>query len=266
MFAPHTFKTIIVDDEPLARQRVLHLLQQRPDFEVVGACRNGREALELLQQEVPDLLFLDIQMKGMNGFDLLEQMDASTTRPLVIFITAFDEYALKAFDVFAFDYLLKPFKDDRFFQSLERAVQQMEQHRPALFWEKLQQLIGHVSEEVAAPAAPPDLIPVRQARKVRLIDPGNIHYVIGAGYYIELHAGGKRFLLRESMQRFLEKLPANQFLRVHRSAIISMDHLESLQQGSGGEWAALMKDGRLIRVSRTYKPELLRRLGLAGED
>ena len=264
MFAPMIIKTLIVDDEPLARQRIENLLQKRLEFTTIGSCPNGQTALQTIHAQQPDLVFLDIQMKGMTGFDVLEQLEPHGIPPLVIFITAYDKYALKAFDFFAFDYLLKPFKDDRFFQSLDRAYKQIQTNRPDLFLGKLRQLLGHVTEE-KMPITSPDLIPIKQAKKVCLIEPGSIQYILGAGYYIEIYTLEKRYLIRETLQDFYLKLPSNQFQRVHRSAIINLDRMEVLNNG-GGEWSVLMKDGRNIRVSKGYKPELLRRLGLARDQ
>lgn len=247
-------RTLIVDDEALSRQRIRRLLQEFPVIELAGECNNGRDAVQSIRREQPDLVFLDIQMKDMTGFDVLEQLGDDL--PLIIFITAYDQYALRAFDFFAFDYLLKPFKDERFARSVQRALEQLSGPRDDA---PLRELLQYLQ---TAPPPVPRLLPVKSADKIEFVEPADVRYILGAGYYIELYCVEKRHLLRMPLGQMLDQLDPLHFLRIHRSAIINLRFLDSIQHLGLGELEVVMKDGKTLRVSRSYKGDLLERLGV----
>lgn len=253
------FKVLIIDDEALARRRIQKLLPQWEDLQLLGECRNGAEALAAIREKKPDLIFLDIHMKDMTGFEVLSQL-AEDERPLTIFVTAYNQYAIRAFDVFAFDYLLKPFKDDRFVLSVEKAratlldrAQQQQQIA------QLKELIDYLQTNTAATTEAPKLA-LKHGSKVSLVAPADIRYIEASGYYIEVFTQEKRILLRESMQQILEQLDSKIFLRIHRSTIINMQYLAEIQHVGSGDVEVKMKDGKRFRVSKSYRDELFNQL------
>ena len=253
------FKVLIIDDEALARRRIQKLLPQWEDLQLLGECRNGAEALAAIREKKPDLIFLDIHMKDMTGFEVLSQL-AEDERPLTIFVTAYNQYAIRAFDVFAFDYLLKPFKDDRFALSVEKAratlldrAQQQQQIA------QLKELIDYLQTNTAATTEAPKLA-LKHGSKVSLVAPADIRYIEASGYYIEVFTQEKRILLRESMQQILEQLDSKIFLRIHRSTIINMQYLAEIQHVGSGDVEVKMKDGKRFRVSKSYRDELFNQL------
>ncbi|MCB0638760.1 MAG: response regulator transcription factor [Lewinella sp.] len=254
-----TTRTLIIDDESLARQRIKKLLSTRPDIEIVGECRNGREAISAIREQKPELIFLDIQMKDMTGFEVLEELNESEI-PLTIFVTAFDQYAVKAFDVFAFDYLLKPFKEDRFYLSLDKALVTLQQREQEGHIDQLRQLVGYLKQKTGEAREP---LALKQGSKISLVNIDDIRYIEASGYYIEVYTdASKRHLLRESMTNMLEQLAEPQFMRIHRSTIINTRYLAEIQHTGAGEVVAKMQDGKTFRVSKSYKDELFRRLKL----
>ena len=253
------FKVLIIDDESLARRRIQKLLPQWADLQLLGECRNGAEALVAIREKRPDLIFLDIHMKDMTGFEVLSQL-TEEERPLTIFVTAYDQYAIRAFDVFAFDYLLKPFKDDRFALSVEKAramlldrAQQQQQIA------QLKELIDYLQVNAATTTEAPKLA-LKHGSKVSLVAPADIRYIEASGYYIEVFTQEKRILLRESMQQILEQLDPKTFLRIHRSTIINMHYLAEIQHVGSGDVEVRMKDGKRFRVSKSYREELFSQL------
>ncbi|MEM1322075.1 MAG: LytTR family transcriptional regulator DNA-binding domain-containing protein [Bacteroidota bacterium] len=258
-------RTLIIDDESPARQRIRDLLARQSDIELIGECKSGQEAIDSILNSKPDLIFLDIQMKDMNGFEVLESL-LPEDRPITIFVTAYDQYAIQAFEYFAFDYLLKPFKDQRFMQSLQQARRLLAQQQPAAYDQQLQSLLRLLRSEPGqiekAPKGNPQLMPIKLAGKIYFIPIEDIRYIEASGYYIEIHTSEKKHLLRESLSRILDRLPAEQFMRIHRSAIIRLSFLAEINSLGMGDVEVVMKDGKVLRVSKTYKEELMRRLGV----
>lgn len=250
---------MIIDDEALARQRIRSLLAQRQEAALVGECRSGAEAIRAIREQQPDLIFLDIRMKDMTGFEVLENLPEEET-PLIIFSTAYDQYALRAFDVFAFDYLLKPFREERFHQSMDKAVARLQERRPPQEASQLNALLDLLRHENNPPGS--RSLPVKQSGKICLIEMDDIRYVEASGYYIEIYTSGKKFLLRESLTNMEQRLVGRQFIRIHRSTIINTAFLGHIEQIGFGDVEAHMKDGKVFRVSKTYKEELFGRLGI----
>jgi two-component system LytT family response regulator len=251
-------RILIIDDEALARQRVRKLLETRTDVEIVQECRNGKEAINAITEYAPDLIFLDIQMKDMTGFDVLQALPREQW-PLTIFVTAYDDYAIQAFDIFAFDYLLKPFKNERFFLSLDKAIVQLQQEEQEQRAGKLQELVDYLQKEKQKP----EPMALKQGSKISLVQMDDIRYIEASGYYIEVYTSeSKRLLLRESMTNMLEQLGKPNFIRIHRSTIINTDFLSEIQHTGAGDVVTKMKDGKTFRVSKSYKEGLFKRLKL----
>lgn len=255
-------RVLIVDDELLARQRLLDLLEGRADIEVAGQATSGREAVEAIRALQPDLVFLDVQMPGMTGLDVVREIGPEHM-PVTIFVTAYDQYALKAFEVAAIDYLLKPFDDERFEQALERARRLLKLREVEALRERLLQLL-----QDDRPAAPPnpskylERIAVEMRGQVRVIPVRQIDYITASGPYAELHVGDQVYVIREQMQMLEERLDPELFIRIHRSAIVRIDLIDVLLRGAGGRYAVRLKNGVRLKVSRSRREALERRLGL----
>jgi two-component system LytT family response regulator len=232
---------LIVDDEPLARSNLVVLLGRHPQIEVVAQCGSGIEALDEIRKSKPDLVFLDVQMPECDGFDVLEQLGADQPRAIV-FVTAYDQYALRAFEAGALDYLLKPFDNARFERALQRAKQNLQGDRPS--------------------PHKPERIIVKSAGQVLFVRHAEIDWVEAADYYSCLHVGNRTHLVRRSMADLESQLDPATFCRVHRSAIVNLNRVASLQTGAEGESEVLLHNGEKLRLSRRYRAQLQERLGL----
>lgn len=230
-------KVLIVDDEPLARTAIRLLVESDPELTVAGEC-SGTEAVALIERFRPDILFLDIQMPEVDGFDVLEKAGMNAV-PAIVFVTAHDRYALRAFDVAALDYLVKPFDDRRFFAALLRAKDQARTKRS-----------GRTARFI-----------VRAREKVVFVKETEIDWVEAADYYVSLHVGAKAHLLRKSMASLEEELDPSRFVRVHRSAIVNVERVKEMHQSFHGESLLVLQSGERVRVSRARREELERRMG-----
>ena len=271
MAADHHLRVLIVDDELLGRQRVEDLLHDEPDVTIVGTADNGAAAVEAIRTLGPDLVFLDVQMPGMTGLEVLAEVGPEVM-PATIFVTAYDHYALKAFEVAALDYLVKPFDDERFEQAVTRARRMIEMRQVQQTTRRLLSLLKNTSpaprEEDAAgdqPGTRPrylERIAVEMRGQVRVVPVETIDYIEASGPYAEIHAGDRTFVVRERMQTLEERLDPEVFFRIHRSAIVRLDRIESLQRGSGGDYGVRLRDGTELSVSRGRREELEERLGI----
>jgi two-component system LytT family response regulator len=245
-------RVVVVDDEPVARAGVQKLLRSDPDFEIVGEAGNGRDAVALIQRVEPDLVLLDIQMPELNGFDVLSAIGTQNA-PVIVFITAYDQFALKAFDVAALDYLVKPFDDERFEQAFERARRLVELRDVGRVSAQLLKLLQSVDQGTAA-AAPGhaylERIAVEMRGQVRVVPVSDIDYITASGQYAELHVGEKTHVIRERMQTLEERLDPAKFFRIHRSAIVRLDRIDTLLRDAGGDYAVRLKGGAQLSVSR----------------
>ena len=248
-------RTLVVDDEPMARDRVLSLLQQEEDVEVVGECADGTQAVTAIQNHAPDLVFLDVQMPGHNAFDVIEAVGAERMPP-VIFVTAYDEYALKAFEVHALDYLLKPFGRDRFQQTLQHARSHVERRRAGDLGRKLLALVNDIKPE------PPRLerLVVKSGGRVFFLRTDEIDWIEAAGNYVRLHLGGESHLFRETMNHMEARLDSRQFVRIHRSRIVNTDRVKELQPWFNGEHVVILQNGTRLTLSRGYRDKLQEQL------
>lgn len=250
-----TIKTIIVDDVELARERVKMLLDDA-EIEIIKECENGREAIEAIRDLQPDLVFLDVQMPKIGGFEVIEIVGAEKM-PTVIFVTAYDEFALRAFEVNAIDYLLKPFDEERLAKAVERAKREIKKQESSKgIEEKLRNLLKEVKTE------PQYLrrIPVKTSRGTTLVLTEEIDWIGSAGHYLELHAGRDTHLIREKLSALEMRLDPKDFMRIHRSTIVNLDRVKSLHPLFNGDQLIILKDGRELNLSRTYYDKLMQRI------
>jgi two-component system, LytTR family, response regulator len=248
-------RTIVVDDEPLARERLLKLLHAQPEIEVVGEAANGREAVDLIRKTKPALAFLDVQMPELDGFGALAELDEDE-RPAVVFVTAYDKFALKAFDVHAVDYLLKPFDKDRFQTALRRALDALARKEPAQIHEQLSALLSELR-----PAQQIDRIAVKGDGRVVFVKTNDIDWVEAADNYVSLHVGKDSHLLRETMTALESRLP-KQFIRISRSTIVNSERIKELQPLFHGEYTVILRDGTKLTLSRSHRDKL-QQLGIS---
>ncbi len=267
MTASQKLRVLIADDELLARQRLEDLLAKKNEIDLIGMAVNGQEAVEAIRSLAPDLVFLDVQMPGLTGMDVVREIGPEKM-PATIFVTAYDQYALKAFEVAALDYLLKPFEDERFEQTFSRAVKTLELRKMG---EMAGQLVTLLQGKEGIPDAPVskqppaylERIAVEMRGQMQIVPVARIDYITASGPYAELHVGEDTHLIRERMQTLEERLDPTVFFRIHRSAIVRLDRIESLLHGMGGDYAVRLKDGRRLKVSRSRREELEQRLGLS---
>ena len=247
-------RVLIVDDEPHARAGIAAMLAGVPGFATAGEAGDGPSAVRAIRELRPDLVLLDVQMPEMSGFDVIREIGAERMPP-VIFVTAFDSFALDAFTVHALDYLLKPFSDRRFIDALDRARETI---RTAAFGTLGRRLMGLVADlPLAAPALSPaaterwvQRLVVRGTGRMAIVQTSEIDWIEGAGYYARLHAGGRSHLLRETMGSLETRLDPARFFRVHRSAIVNVDRIREVKQGPEGEQLVVLRDGTRVKMSR----------------
>lgn len=264
MSSPPPIRAILVDDEKPARKRLIDLLNREPDVEVVAVCTGGADAVEAIHAREPDLALLDIQMPEVDGFGVLEAVGVDRM-PVTIFVTAYQQYALRAFDAHAIDYLLKPFSDERFEVALRRARRYIRSGDPdALVLHRLQALLDDVRETTTpVPVAPPylDRLVLKTRGRVSFLKVEEIVWVEAAGVYVKLHTREAVHLHREVLGRLEARLDPQQFVRIHRSALVNLEHIEELLPDSHGEYTVVLRDGTMLKLSRTYRPKLQARLG-----
>ena len=259
---PEKIKTIIVDDEPLARRNLRLLLEQDSQIEIIGECRNGKEAVKAIESSHPDLIFLDIQMPEMDGFDVLEQVGAEQVHAIV-FVTAFDQYALKAFSVHALDYLLKPYDDLRFSQALQRAKTQIESREINKVSKRLLALLEErENQKELTTNKKPYLtrLMIKLASRVVLLKVDEIDWIEADGNYAKLHVGKKAHLLREKMHDLEAQLDPRRFVRIHRSIIVNLERIRELHPHFNGDYIVVLEDGRQLKLSRSRRENLEARL------
>jgi len=251
-----TIRALIADDEPLARERVAGLLQAEPDIELIGQCRDGRETVEAILQLEPDLVFLDIQMPGADGFEVIKAVGPDRM-PLVIFVTAYDQHALRAFEVRALDYLLKPFDRERFQEALARARTQIEGRESGDLGRRLLALV----QDIRPGPHRTDRLVIKSAGKLFFLRTDEIDWIEAAGNYVRVHVGSESHLLRETMASLETKLDQDRFCRIHRSRIVNMERIKEMQPWFSGEYVVILTTGTRLTLSRGYREKLQERLG-----
>ncbi len=260
-------RTLIVDDEPLARDGVASLLEHDPEIEVVGTCGDGQSAVEAIRTRSPDLVFLDIQMPKLDGFGVLAELTPAE-RPVVVFATAYDQHAIRAFEVYAIDYLLKPFGNARFAAALRRAKDEVRKSRTSHLSLQVEQLLEHVRdldakrplaapEAVAAPVADyADRIVLKADGALHFIKTRDVIWIEAQGDFVKVQTQGKTQLVRETLQSMERKLDAAKFLRTHRSFLVNLEHVRKVEVALYGDYVVFMSDGSKLRLSRNYRSKL----------
>lgn len=261
-----TIRTMIVDDEVLARQNVEALLRSDPDIVIVAQCNNGAHALEAIKQHQPDLLFLDVQMPGMTGFEVLAKLPAAMI-PQVVFVTAYDHFALQAFEVQAVDYLLKPFNRARFAEALARAKGAVRSQDKRDFSKRLDEVMSALQKlRAGAPADGPlaatrpregdGRLFIRCDGEIHMMAPEDILWIESDGDYVRLHLGDKSRFVRMSLLKMMEKLDPAHFVRIHRSTIVNLQHMRKASPALYGEYTVELTNGAKLKVSRTFVHDL----------
>lgn len=241
-------RALIVDDEPLARQRIRQLLKDEADVEVAGEAGNGLDAVRLIEELQPDLVFLDVQMPEMDGFGVVDSIGVDRM-PATLFVTAYDQHAVRAFEVHALDYLLKPFDRERFQKALERVREW--RGKPGRAPQPFDSLLAEIRKERPTP----DRFMVRSGERYVLLKASAIQWIEAEDNYVRLHVEGESHLMRQTMAGILERLDDKQFRRIHRSAIVNLDFVRELQSWTGGDMLVLMRDGTKLTLSRTYREQ-----------
>lgn len=273
-------RVLVVDDEPIARRRVRRMLRLEPDVDVIDEVGSGSEAIEAIRKERPDLVLLDVQMPDVDGFGVVDALGAEAM-PLTIFVTAFNEYAVRAFDVNAIDYLLKPYDPERFRSAFQRARSHMERVSSAEQGRKiralLEQVIGDDRTSAAladrGPAsapngmgAPPprvrflDRLMVKHDGRVSFVKVSDVDWFEASGNYVRVHVGKGSHLIRETMHHIEAQLEPSMFVRIHRAVIVNIDRIKELQPWFAGDYVVLLRDGRQLKLSRTYREHLQSRM------
>lgn len=249
-------RTVIIDDEPLAREGVRMLLEEDAEISIVAECANGREALAAISEQEADLIFLDVQMPEMSGFEVLEAVGAEHA-PQVIFVTAYDKYALQAFEAHALDYLLKPFTVKRFNEALKRAKTQIQNERNGELNRRLATLLGNLKPQTEYL----ERVVVKNAGRVSFVSVEEISWIEAAESYVRFHAaGGKSYLIRGAISRLEAQLDPARFLRIHRSIIVSIKQIKEMQPLFHGDYEIVLKDDTKLTSSRSYRDKLQRLL------
>src|SRR5262245_27384543 len=254
-------RAIIVDDEKPARRRLRELLEKRSDIGVVAECSNGAEAVRQIRALQPDLLLLDIQMPGLDGFGVVEEIGAAQM-PVTIFVTAYDQYALKAFEVSALDYLLKPFSDERFERSLARVLSFVLTRRGDELSHRILSLLDQIQpKQPNNTGATLDCLMIKNAGRVLFLRVEEIDWIEAAGVYVQVHTAGKTWLHRISLGELEAKLDSRQFLRIHRSTIVNLRRIRELRPHSHGDFLVALHDGTELKLSRSYRQKVEASLG-----
>lgn len=260
-----TIRVLIVDDEPMAREGIRVLLKDDPEIEVVGECTGGREAVRAIRDAEPDLVFLDVQMPEVDGFAVVEEVGVHKM-PAVIFVTAYDQYALKAFEVAALDYLLKPYDDERFATAVSRAKEELRQGEVADLTRRLISLLEKqpgewATEPSAAAGKYLQRVMLKTSGRVTFLRVEDIDWIEAEGDYVRIHASGSRHLIRDTMKRLEDQLDPSRFVRTHRSTIVNLDRIKELHPFFHGDYLIVLKDGTELKLSRSRRRSLEDRLG-----
>jgi len=251
-------RTLIVDDQLIGREALHRLLQQEPDLEIVGMAANGCEAIESINRLAPDLVFLDVQMPDLDGFEVAAHVNGSRM-PALIFVTAHDDFALKAFDAHALDYLVKPCRPDRLQLALQRARQQIQHNQTGEIQQKLDELL----RDLKTSSGYPERLVVKSNGRILFLRVTDINLVEAAANYVKLHVGNEIHLFRETMTALEEKLPPNRFVRISRSAIVNVESVKELHPMFHGEYIISLRNGTRVTLTRGYR-EQLRQFGVAA--
>jgi two-component system LytT family response regulator len=251
-----SIRVLLSDDEALARERLRSLLEEEADLEIVAECGDGKSAITTIRRERPDLVFLDIQMPEVDGFGVVQAL-RNDLMPLTIFVTAYDSYAMKAFEVHALDYLLKPVGKERLTEAVGRARRQLEQPSDGTFQRRVLEMLGDLEARQRAP----ERIVIKSDGEIVCLKPHEIDWAESAGNYVCLHVGGATHILRETITALESRLGSRQFMRVHRSTLVNVDRIKTLRPSLYGDYSILLRDGTKLTLSRGFRESVLKRLG-----
>jgi len=244
-------RTLVVDDEPLARSRIVNLLKTVDFITLIGECKNGKEALAQIELYRPDLVFLDIQMPDLNGFDVLAK--SVTPLPFIIIVTAYDQYALKAFDVHAVDYLLKPYDDERFLLALEHARRQINLRENALLHQKMLRLLDDYGQSTEDSV---QTLEVKDRGRTQQVNVNDVWYIEAEGNYLHLHQKQRSHLIRQTLQAIEEELDNSLFLRIHRSILVNVNYIERIRYEGNNHFVFFLKNGVQLTSGRSYRESI----------
>ncbi len=250
-------RVLLSDDETLARERLRSLLDEEEDLEIVAECGDGKSAIATIERERPDLVFLDIQMPEVDGFGVVHEL--RDAMPLTIFVTAYDRYAMKAFEVHALDYLLKPVGKERLTAAVDRARGQLQRPPDGTFQRRVLELLGDMEARQQAP----ERIIIKSDGEIVCLRPNEIDWAESAGNYVCLHVAGTTHILRETITALESRLGPRQFMRVHRSTLVNVDRIKTLKPSLYGDYSILLRDGTKLTLSRGFRENVLKRLGTA---
>jgi len=250
-----TVRVLIVDDEPPARQRARALVDELDGFEVAGECANGLEAVAAIRAGTSDVVLLDVRMPGLDGFGVVEQVGAAEMPP-VVFVTAFDEYAVRAFEVCALDYVEKPWARERLELALRRAAEDLAKRGD----DALEQRLSVWLEQHTQPAEPATRLVLTSGARTVVLAVDEVDWIESAANYVRVHSASGEYLARETLASLTERLPSERFQRIHRSTLVALDRVRELVPDAGGELAAVLRDGTRLRCSRSYRAELEQRI------
>lgn len=265
-------RTLVIDDEPHAREGMKIRLLEFPKIEIIGECSSGKEAAAAINNLKPDLLFLDIQMPEMNGFEVLQQIDDKNF-PMVVFVTAFDKYALQAFEFHALDYLLKPISDERLKETMEVIIRLFKQKDLASYGTKMKNFIDEyisgeknsfdTSQFYQAEKTNPYVtrLMIKSKENISLVPVTEVEWIESAGDYIYIHTNGKKHLFRETLTSLEHKLDPSQFVRIHRSTIVNLEKIKSLKQNEHGDYEVFLINGIKLKLSRSFKQQFQKAIG-----
>ena len=246
-----SIRALIVDDEPLARERIRTLLKDEPELEIVSESANGSEAVRDIQRLAPDLVFLDVQMPELTGFEVLDRLDPARM-PVIVFVTAYDQYALRAFEVCALDYLLKPFDRERFGRALARARSELNRRQAGQMNKRVLKLLT----ELGSGKKHLEKLMIRAGGRVFFLRAEEIDWIEAAGNYVRLHAGKEAYLYRETMSKLEAQLNPERFARIHRSAMVNVERIKEMQPWFRGDYVIVLRDNQKLMLSRTYRGRL----------
>lgn len=258
MVNENVIKVVIVDDEPLARALIVELLKKFPEFQIVEECSDGREAIKALKRKSPDLIFLDVNMPGIDGLTFLEALN-DTALPAIIFVTAYDQYAIRAFDFHAVDYLLKPFSQARFEKALFRAKERLSEH-PADD-DTTRRQISSLLESYQNQTAPLKRLFLKDRGKIVLLDPASINWIEADDKYIRFHTSDRKYLIRQTLNAVEAELDPHVFARIHRSSIVNLTRILELHPLFNGEYVLILADGTKLTLSRNYRDRFFDKFG-----
>lgn len=255
---PLKIRVVIVEDEPLARERIRTLLEREPDVDLLSEATDGPSAVEVIRARKPDLVFLDVNIPGLNGFGVIEKIGVECM-PAVVFVTAYDQFAVKAFETHALDYILKPFDEERFAAALDRARGALSRRVDGALGERLRDLLGEARRPIYA-----ERLAVKSGGRIVFVNIRDIDWIGAEGNYARLHAGPRSHLLRETMASLQSKLDPDLFLRIHRSTIVNTDAIAELEPLFQGDYVVILRDGTRLQSSRGYRPNVQGLMHKAG--